>query len=396
MAWEEKIDVDLSKEQLERKNLEEYIRKLNLSVGTIPDPFSLSTGWIDEKAMEFWPSLYFEDMCDCFRMKTPTELYDRLVNEYKEGKGYRYYTSGWVKEVLYNNIDDHSSVCLFATKVTPSMSIRSPPYQVWAAVEKDTTTKHGGKIHAAYCTCTAGLGGCCNHIVGMLFRIQAAVAEGLTHPSCTSKACEWKKPKRFEPQKPIKICQVPWKKEKYFQTSSDDYYESVLERSMNYSSMSATDEEHIEKNMETKLGHELRNLVPNSCFIQMLESKPMPKEDTVVCPESLMSIATAQAKRNNSDVSMLLAALSMDEKSISDIEAATRKQNKSDDWHEQRMGRITASDFARVSSKVRNITNNPDTTRLVKHISSKQTTAPTKAIKHGKAMEPIAKLVYKR
>ena len=46
-------------------------------------------------------------------------------------------------------------------------------------------------IQAAYCTCTAGLHGTCNHIVAMFFRIEAAVASGQTRPAKTSVGCQW-------------------------------------------------------------------------------------------------------------------------------------------------------------------------------------------------------------
>ena len=37
----------------------------------------------------------------------------------------------------------------------------------------------------------AGMSGTCLHIAGMLFRVEAAVRNGLTNPSCTTKSCEW-------------------------------------------------------------------------------------------------------------------------------------------------------------------------------------------------------------
>ena len=65
---------------------------------------------------------------------------------------------------------------------------------MWAILQKDTVDKPGGDILSAYCTCTAGLQGSCNHIVGMLFRIESAVATGATRPSKTSMGCQWNIP----------------------------------------------------------------------------------------------------------------------------------------------------------------------------------------------------------
>jgi hypothetical protein len=56
----------------------------------MPDPFSLEDGWLDEgQGMTNWPSVYFENMANFLRTKTPEDLQHRLLNEYKEGKAYR-------------------------------------------------------------------------------------------------------------------------------------------------------------------------------------------------------------------------------------------------------------------------------------------------------------------
>ena len=55
-------------------------------------------------------------------------------------------------------------------------------------VESDSS---GGEIKSAYCTCTAGHIESCNHVAGLLFRVQAAVLTGVAHPTCTSRLSEW-------------------------------------------------------------------------------------------------------------------------------------------------------------------------------------------------------------
>lgn len=68
----------------------------------------------------------------------------------------RYFSCGWVKQVFYHPINHSSNVCFLSTKVLPSMSLSSKPYEVWIAVEKDQEAKSGGTILGAYCTCPAG------------------------------------------------------------------------------------------------------------------------------------------------------------------------------------------------------------------------------------------------
>ena len=38
-----------------------------------------------------------------------------------------------------------------------------------------------GKIRACHCTCMAGMGQSCNHVAAAMYRIEAAVRNGLTN-----------------------------------------------------------------------------------------------------------------------------------------------------------------------------------------------------------------------
>lgn len=73
-------------------------------------------------------------------------------------------------------------------------------------------------FHAYSCTLNYfRLQGSCNHIAGLLFRIEYAVRTGLTKVSCTSKPCVWDSgPANCIPTKPVKMCELGWKKDQYF------------------------------------------------------------------------------------------------------------------------------------------------------------------------------------
>lgn len=89
IAWEENITVDQTREHEERLLLVDYKDKLQFEGTVLPDPFSLNN-WIGERdGMVQWPQLYFTDITDYLRNRTPDVLYHRLCNEYKEGKAYR-------------------------------------------------------------------------------------------------------------------------------------------------------------------------------------------------------------------------------------------------------------------------------------------------------------------
>ena len=399
VAHEEKLEVDSSKELIERQNLADYKSKLSVGNGdSVPDPFTIASGWLDEKAMMLWPTLKMHDITDYLRMKTPTELYDKLMNEYKQGKAYRYYAAGWVKEVKFHNVSDHSDVCIMATKVTPTMRLRQPPYEVWAIVEKDKANQIGGKIYSAYCTCTAGLQGSCNHVLGLLFRAEAAASAGLTNPSCTSKPCGWVEPKNmnFEPQHPIKLCEQKWFKQDYFHCDDDDFHDSVLERSLNYSCMSEDQQQNVDENMLLELGTEMRKLLPNSCFSQMFDSKPMPSPVVTKCHTPVIDIAIERATSGETDINDFVKDITLTTKEIEDIERATVNQSNCEEWSKQRKCRITASNFHRVSSKVNNLDLNPNVKNLVKHIAGVHSPPQSDGMRHGISTEPKAKMMYKK
>ena len=83
------MPVDHEQEHKERLNLYDYKSRLIVQGQVLPDPFTLEDGWLGEVSMTQWPSLYFVDIVNYLKIKTATELYNRLCNEYKQGKAYR-------------------------------------------------------------------------------------------------------------------------------------------------------------------------------------------------------------------------------------------------------------------------------------------------------------------
>ena len=107
--------------------------------------------------------------------------------EYKQGEAYRYFTDNFISEVCYNNIRDESKYCYLKTTIMstiPTGIIKT--YDEWVLLKIDFKYEVGGAILIAYCTCTTGLLKGCNHVAGLLFRVEAAVLIGVTHPTCNS------------------------------------------------------------------------------------------------------------------------------------------------------------------------------------------------------------------
>jgi hypothetical protein len=68
-------------------------------------------------------------------------------------------------------------------------------------------------IFAWFCRCR--LSGSCNHIVGVLLRIEGAVRIGLSRPSATSRVSLWNVPKVGKLHQPIPVEELSWTKSHY-------------------------------------------------------------------------------------------------------------------------------------------------------------------------------------
>ena len=89
IAWEEHAIVDTNLEHKLRANLADYRSKLLLQNDVLPDPFTLKDGWFGEDERSMWPHLYISYIVEYLKETTTSNLYRKLLNEYKLGKAYR-------------------------------------------------------------------------------------------------------------------------------------------------------------------------------------------------------------------------------------------------------------------------------------------------------------------
>ena len=191
MAHCEKTPIVPKKKNEERSIESEYKSKLSIGEKKIPDPLNIDSGWIKEKegGMTKWPSMYYQDMSRFVNLEGK-EFLAQMDREYKLGKSYTYFADNLVGNILYKDID--SDLCFLKTEVGRSQAMRKKSYKVWAVLTKDKDDESpGGEILKSYCECLAGLSGVCNHLVGMLFKVENAVTKGLTKPSKTSLKSTW-------------------------------------------------------------------------------------------------------------------------------------------------------------------------------------------------------------
>ena len=254
-------------------------------------------------------------------------------------------------------MSSESKYCILKTRVTPSQRTSNTAYHVWAIIEKDGE-RPGGKIYSAYCTCTAGLLGYCNHVTAMLFRVEAAVRSGATKPSSTSMLACWNVPtgcKTTLVHKPLADMTFHKHHCKKRKTNAqniecnNDYYKS-FNVTGEYETFLQNPKEH-----RSFLYNTLKDDASRSCFMEVMEGtrKNKPKCTKIALPDNMPDSVVGLARLfqidetctqdeniikfthslNLSDFQILFSKL---------IEEATRSQSSSDELLKQREGRITA------------------------------------------------------
>ena len=136
------------------KTENEKAKLLKTPDGSLLDPLLLKDGWLGERdSITSWPPIFLSDITMFLMANHPgkdVNFHERILNEYKEGKAYRLYDSGWLKEVFTHQITKESEYCFHKVKCTHSMKISETPHTAWVSAVKKTR-----RIVSAYCTCVA-------------------------------------------------------------------------------------------------------------------------------------------------------------------------------------------------------------------------------------------------
>ena len=283
------------------------------------------------------------------------------------------------------------------------MKFSNAAYHVWALIEKDNKTP-GGRIQNAYCTCTAGLLGCCNHVIGMLFRLEAAVKNGTTNPSCTSLLAQWNVPtgsKTNLVHKPVR--DLVFNRHEYGKTGDEtgENISTANDMYHNFKAYNKKDSEFLKDKSAVRnlLYNTLKESIPESCFIELMEGQRKGQArvgQLVSLPDGLeekvKKIHINEKLSQEENVNVFTSTIKLNKEEIKSVDKMTMKQADSNQWFVQRFGRITASNLHKICTRIETLktstTGNAD--NLVKNILyGKQFT--TFATKHGKATEPHAK-----
>lgn len=183
-----------------------------------------------------------------------------------------------------------------------------------------------------------------------------------------------------------------------FVTDPGSRTKSAKKLGNNFSAMTAEQEEKMESQDFTKeVQMRLVKVAPKSCFAEMLFGKPAKEAKNL--PMAPMDIAKDLSsdddiveKKKSFDA--MLAITKEQQDALGDV---TASQGSSELWKLHRLGRITASNFKRVFTRVETLRRKPneDPANLLLLLTKHRELGHCKAIKHGKSMEIHAKQAYK-
>ena len=208
VAGENDVQPILSAIEVEDDLRKSYEKKLIIDGKTIPDPRKIPGGWTEEnEGITFWPMVTSMGICTKL-MFFPSELSSEDLSDYKECKAYSYFKNGWLQPLQYHNLSG-STFCIIKGQYRPSQNVNQPFHSLWIIFQKS------GKIRSCHCTCVAGKSQVCNHVAAALYRIEAAVRNGLTNPACTSKPNTWLSASKKVLDIPFKIKDLQFQREDF-------------------------------------------------------------------------------------------------------------------------------------------------------------------------------------
>ena len=138
----------------------------------------------------------------------PLQLGSSDLSDYIYWKAYSYCTSGWLQPLNFHKIS-RGKYCLFKGECRQSQIINEINHKLWIIIKKS------GKIRSCHSTCMAGMGQYCNHVAAAMYRIKAAVRNGLTNPSCTSIPDQWLS--NHKDLRPMKVKDMKFRREYFCQ-----------------------------------------------------------------------------------------------------------------------------------------------------------------------------------
>ena len=295
----------------------------------LSDPLAI-TEWVD--SITSWPQI---NLGKIFHYIIENKAFDTdYIGQYKVKKAYSYFKSGFVSQILVFNVGNENKI-LLKSSVLPSQNVSSAEHIVWILADAS------GNIITAYCSCTAGLSQCCNHVIAVLYKIEYAVSQGFTRPTCT----ETKSKFNDRSTKIVKGCRVDDLIIEKHMAEKKPQKQSICSEIKSSFDPRFGNKSKIEKNSFFDGLHEV---TPNSSIFLSL-----PRNTADLTPDPLPKVAEKVLNELSEQpyeemIEDLMKKLVLSDSQLTELERMTRDQSNCPLWHEQRIGRLTASSHRQI------------------------------------------------
>ena len=345
-AYELNVPTKYSQEEINRALKVEYQNRLKQH-GISTDPKSIpDAAWIDDVSK--WPELD-DGKLFSYILKVKAVETD-YIGAYKDQKAYSYWMSGFVGAVWICASPTDKDVVFLKSEVCPSQRIHDDPHKVWVCV------KGGEKNHSlctSWCTCIAGSGEACNHVIALLYKVNYAYKKSYISPACTSVPQGWNKGTKKE-VKPSRISDVVFRKDKKTkkgEISTPTAADAQQKFDPRHSAQRVMTDERV-----SLLLHGVKNVNPGACVftsvgLELNDGIP----PTIIDAASDFISSSDIVKPIEENGPSFLESIQLNTTQVKKLERITRGQQTNNVWYAQRCGRITASNIHDVYTKTNSI-----------------------------------------
>ena len=261
-------------------------------------------------------------------------------------------------------------------------SMKKMVYTVYIHLNQDT-----GEVAYASCKCKAGKGGCCKHVVALMFQIidyiQLELKEIPDDLTCTQLLQRWHVPRNDELNEPILYEDVVFERASYEKDKSGKKRknlktcDSVINPAPQYSQNVTSKKIEglvLELKNVKKANYLCKLLESNKCqphgFEQIHKNLPSKKKCTEAkenaCDlndnslrykvlKGLETVVANLASLSDENIDLVQDELSKTHGKLLEIEKNTRGQSTCEQWYEERNIRLTASNFGSVIKRRKSI-----------------------------------------
>ena len=388
-AWEQNVPLKINQTQQSASLANEYLKRL--ADNNLQDPWVIpDCDFVNDVSK--WPGV---DLGNIFSYILRVKAVDsEYIGKHKDEKAFSYWKSNFVDTILVSKIDEKRLV--LKCKVTPSQRIRDESRELWICLD------NGGNIICGWCSCTAGTSECCNHIIATLYKMEYDYSQGYTNPSCTSVPCSWNQQTKKDVE-PCRIVNLVVRKDKRTADRQDgegiisDAWKEFDPRKPFHRKITETDKQKFLDGYKT--------INSSAVLFKSAESSTSCSTESSSIPLNLVDagrefILTNPNLSEQGKISKFLETCQINDTQKEKIKKETRGQSDNRNWREQRKGRVTASKFREIHTKVDSIlkcrgSKKPKTTPLVTELIYRDTNlSAIPAIKWGMNNENSAPTAF--